>query len=253
MSGHSKWANIKRRKAAQDAKRGQLFTKLGREIEIAAREGPDPETNLKLRLVIEKARQANMPKENIERAIRRGAGLEKGAALEEITFEGYGPHGVAMLVHVLTDNRNRAVAEVRRTFTKYGGSLGETGCVAWLFEPKGYITLSVDDKDPEELAMIAIDAGADDVTVSDDMVEVYTTVEDFQWVKESLEQRGLKIETAEISMVPKSLVSLDEHKTFQNMNLIEALESLDDVTQVYSNLDIPDDMMNKFEAEKGRS
>ncbi|HDN80177.1 MAG: YebC/PmpR family DNA-binding transcriptional regulator [Chloroflexi bacterium] len=252
MSGHSKWANIKRRKAAQDAKRGQLFTKLGREIEIAAREGPDPETNFKLRLVIEKAKRANMPKENIERAIRRGAGLEKGRALEEFNLEGYGPQGVAMLVHILTDNRNRAVADVRRVFTRHGGNLGESGCVSWLFEPRGYITLSVDDQDPEELAMIAIDAGADDVQVSDDMVEVYTTVEDFQWVKEALEKRGLKIEAAQISMVPKSLVSLDEKGTFQNMNLIEALEELDDVTEVYSNLDISDEMMNKFEAERGR-
>jgi len=252
MSGHSKWANIKRRKAAQDAKRGQLFTKLGREIEIAAREGPDPETNFKLRLAIEKAKQANMPKENIERAIRRGAGLEKGHALEEFTLEGYGPHGVAMLVHVLTDNRNRAVAEVRRVFTKHGGNLGESGCVSWLFEPRGYITLSVDDHDPEELAMIAIDAGADDVEISNNMVEVYTTVEDFQWVKEALEQRGLKIENAQISMVPKNQVALDEKGTFQNMNLIEALEELDDVTQVYSNLDISDELMNKYEAAQGR-
>lgn len=252
MSGHSKWANIKRRKAAQDAKRGQLFTKLGREIEIAAREGPDPETNFKLRLAIEKAKEANMPKENIERAIRRGAGLEKGLALEEFNLEGYGPHGVAMLVHVLTDNRNRAVAEVRRVFTRYGGNLGESGCVSWLFEPKGYIILSVDDHDPEELAMIAIDAGADDVEVSDNVVEVYTTVEDFQWVKEALEQRGLKIENAQISMVPKNQVTLDEKGTFQNMHLIEALEELDDVTQVYSNLDISDELMNKYEAAQGR-
>ncbi len=253
MSGHSKWANIKRRKMAQDAKRGQLFTKLGREIEIAAREGgPDPETNFKLRLVIEKAKRANMPKENIERAIRRGAGLEKGYALEDFTLEGYGPHGVAMLVHVLTDNRNRAVAEVRRVFNRHGGNLGESGCVSWLFEPRGYITLSVDDQDPEELAMIAIDAGADDVDISDNMVEVYTKVEDFQWVKEALEQRGLKIEAAQISMVPKNQVTLDEKATFQNMNLIEALEELDDVTEVFSNLNISDEFMNKFEAEKGR-
>ncbi len=249
MSGHSKWANIKYRKATQDAKRGQLFTKLGREIEIAAREGgPDPEINFKLRLAIERAKRANMPKENIERAIRRGAGLEKGYILEEFILEGYGPQGVAMMVHVLTDNRNRAVAEVRRIFTRYGGNLGESGCVSWLFEPKGYITVSTNDLDPEEIAMLAIDAGADDVQIGDDLVEIYTKVEDFQWVKDSLEKRGLKIENAQISMIPKSRVALDEKGTFQNMHLIEALEELDDVTQVYTNLDLTVEMVDKFVA-----
>lgn len=249
MSGHSKWANIKYRKAVQDAKRGQLFTKLGREIEIAAREGgPDPETNFKLRLAIERAKKANMPKENIERAIRRGAGLEKGYTLEEFVLEGYGPQGVAMMVHVLTDNRNRAVAEVRRIFTRHGGSLGESGCVSWLFEPKGYITVSVNEMDPEEIAMLAIDAGADDVQIGDEMVEIFTKVEDFQWVKEALEKRGLKIETAQISMIPKNRVTLDEKGTFQNMHLIEALEDLEDVTQVYSNLDLTVEMVDKFVA-----
>ncbi|MCS7287338.1 MAG: YebC/PmpR family DNA-binding transcriptional regulator [Anaerolineae bacterium] len=249
MSGHSKWANIKYRKAVQDAKRGQLFTKLGREIEIAAREGgPDPETNFKLRLAIERAKKANMPKENIERAIRRGAGLEKGYVLEEFILEGYGPQGVAMMVQVLTDNRNRVVAEVRRIFTRHGGSLGESGCVSWLFEPKGYITVSTNDMDPEEIAMVAIDAGADDVQVGDDLVEIFTKVEDFQWVKEALEKRGLKVETAQISMVPKNKVTLDEKSTFQNMHLIEALEELDDVTQVYTNLDLTVEMVDKFVA-----
>jgi YebC/PmpR family DNA-binding regulatory protein len=249
MSGHSKWANIKYRKAVQDAKRGQLFTKLGKEIEIAAREGgPDPESNFKLRLAIERAKRANMPKENIERAIRRGAGLEKGYNLEEFFLEGYGPQGVAMMVHVLTDNRNRAVAEVRRVFTRHGGSLGESGCVSWLFEPKGYITVSTNEMDPEEIAMIAIDAGADDVQIGDELVEIYTKVEDFQWVKEALEKRGLKIETAQISMLPKNRVSLDEKGTFQNMHLIEALEDLEDVTQVYTNLELSVEMVDKFVA-----
>ncbi len=249
MSGHSKWANIKYRKAVQDAKRGQLFTKLGREIEIAAREGgPDPESNFKLRLAIERAKKANMPKENIERAIRRGAGLEKGYTLEEFILEGYGPQGVAMMVHVLTDNRNRAVAEVRRIFTRHGGNLGESGCVSWLFEPKGYITVSTNEMDPEEIAMLAIDAGADDVQIGDEVVEIYTKVEDFQWVKEALEKRGLKVETAQISMIPKNKVTLDEKGTFQNMHLIEALEELEDVTQVYSNLELTVEMVDKFVA-----
>lgn len=248
MSGHSKWSTIKRKKGAEDARRGRIFTKLGRELQIAAREGPDPDVNFKLRLIIEKARQANMPKENIERAIRRGAGLEKGEALEDLTFEGYGPHGVAMLVHVTTDNRNRAVAEVRSVFSRSGGNLGESGCVAWLFESKGYITLAVNDSDPDELAMMAIEAGADDVTVADDWVEVFTKIEDFQAVRESLQGQGLAIDSAELAMIPKSLAQLGEKETFQVMNLVERLEEMDDVQQVYSNLDISDEIMAKYEA-----
>jgi len=249
MSGHSKWSTIKRKKGAEDAKRGKIFTKLGRELQIAAREGPDPDTNFKLRLIVEKARQANMPKENIARAIRRGAGLEKGEeALAELTFEGYGPHGVAMLVQVTTDNRNRAVAEVRSVFNRHNGSLGESGCVAWLFEPKGYITLDVNDSDPDELAMIAIEAGADDVTVASDLVEVFTKPEDFQTVRESLQEQGLAIDSAELAMIPKSLSQLGEKETFQVMNLVERLEELDDVQQVYSNLDLSDEVMAQYEA-----
>ncbi len=250
MSGHSKWSTIKRKKAAEDVKRGKLFTKLGREITIAAREGGDPETNFKLRLAVEKAKAANMPKENIERAIRRGTGAEKGAELEEVYYEGYGPHGVALLVQVLTDNRNRAVSDVRRTFSRHGGSLGETGCVAWLFESKGYITISPNDSDPEELALLAIDAGADDVTVSDDLVEVYTRASDFQKVKEALESNGVTLNSAELSMVPKSLMELDEQDTMKAMTLIDALEELEDVQQVYSNLNITDEIMAKYESAK---
>jgi len=248
MSGHSKWSTIKRKKAAKDAKRGQLFTKLIREITIAAREGGDPERNFKLRLAIDKAKMANMPKENIERAIKRGTGELKGRELEEITFEGYGPHGVAMLIQVLTDNRNRAVADVRRVLTRKGGSLGESGCVAWLFEPKGYITIAAD-SDPDEIALMAIDAGAEDVTVGSDLVEVFTRVDDFQAVKESLERNGVTLESAEISMIPKSLTHLNEEETIQVMELIDALEELEDVKQVYSNLDISDEIMAKYEAE----
>ncbi len=248
MSGHSKWSTIKRKKGAEDARRGKIFTKIGRELEIAAREGPDSDVNFKLRLVIEKARQANMPKDNIERAIRRGAGLEKGEALADLTFEGYGPHGVAMLVHVTTDNRNRAVAEVRSVFNRGGGNLGESGCVAWLFASKGYITIAVDDSDPNELAMIAIEAGADDVTVASDLVEVFTTPEDFQVVRETLQEHGLAIESAELAMIPKSLAQLGEKETFQVMNLVEKLEELDDVQEVYSNLDLSDELMAKYEA-----
>jgi YebC/PmpR family DNA-binding regulatory protein len=247
MSGHSKWSTIKRKKGAADAKRGQLFTKLGREIVIAAREGGDPAVNFKLRLAIDKAKAASMPKDNIQRAIRRGTGAEKGAELEDVHYEGYGPHGVALLVEVLTDNRNRAVSDVRRAFTRHGGSLGETGCVAWLFESQGYITISPNDSDPDELALLAIDAGADDVTVGSDLVEVYTRLNDFQRIKEELENSGVTLNSAEISMIPKSLMELDEKNTIKAMILIDALEELEDVQQVYSNLNITDEIMAKYD------
>jgi YebC/PmpR family DNA-binding regulatory protein len=249
VSGHSKWSTIKRKKAATDAKRGQLFTKLGKEIAIAAREGgPDTETNFKLRLVMDKAKAANMPKDNIERAVRRGAGLEKGMILEEITYEGYGPHGVALIINVVTDNRNRAVSDVRRSFTKLGGSLGEGGCVAWQFEPKGYLTLEPDNRDQDEIFDVAVEWGADDVIFGDDLIEILTAPEDFQTVREALELRGIGLESAEITMVPKTTIALDEKKTFQNMNLISTLEDQDDVQQVFSNLDISDELMGKYEA-----
>jgi YebC/PmpR family DNA-binding regulatory protein len=250
LSGHSKWSTIKRKKAATDTKRGQIFTKFGKEIAIAAREGgPDPDTNFKLRLVVDKAKAANMPKDNIERAIRRGAGLEKGATLEEITYEGYGPHGVALLIQVVTDNRNRAVADIRRWFNKLGGSLGESGCVAWQFEPKGYFTLAPNDKDPDEVFDIAVESGADDVAFGDDLIEIFSEPGDFQVVREGLQQHGLEVESAEITMMPKITIALDKKKTFQNMNLISTLEDLDDVQQVYSTLDISDEMMEEYEAQ----
>lgn len=247
MSGHSKWSTIKRKKGATDAKRGNLFTKLGREIAIAAQEGGDPGTNFKLRLAVDKARAASMPKDNIQRAIRRGTGIEKGEDLEEICYEGYGPHGVALLVQVLTDNRNRAVSDVRRAFNRHGGSLGEAGCVAWLFESKGYITLSLNDYDPEELGLMAIDAGADDVAVGSDLVEIYTQLTDFQRVKEALENNGITLDSAEVFMIPKSLMELDEKDTIKAMILIDALEELDDVQQVSSNLNITDEIMAKYD------
>ncbi len=251
MSGHSKWSTIKRKKAAMDAKRGKLFTKLGRELAIAAREGgPDPEANFKLRLVIEKAKAANMPKDNIERAIRRGAGLEKGEALEEVTYEGYGPHGVALLVHVVTDNRNRAVSEVRRTFSRHGGNLGEAGCVAWLFESKGYLTVEPNDHAPEQLFEAAVEAGAEDVVISDDLVEIYTDPSNFHQVRDALIAAGITPDSAQLSMIPKSLMSLGVKETTQVMGLIDALEELDDVQEVYSNLEISDEVLLQYEQEK---
>ena len=251
MSGHSKWSTIKRKKAATDAKRGQAFTKLGKEIALAAREGgADTDVNFKLRLVVDKARAANMPKDNIERAIRRGAGLEKGDALEEVTYEGYGPHGVALMVEVVTDNRNRTVADIRRWFNKLGGSLGEAGCVAWQFEQKGYLALEPDDLDPHEIFDVAVEWGADDVVFGEDMIEIYTPLDSFQAVREAMERRGIELEAAELNFIPKTTVELDEKQTFQNMNLISTLEELDDVQQVYSNLDISDDLMARYEAQE---
>jgi YebC/PmpR family DNA-binding regulatory protein len=248
MSGHSKWSTIKRKKAATDAKRGKLFTKMGRELVNAAREGgPDPEVNFKLRLVIDKAKAANMPKDNIERAIRRGAGLEKGEALEEITYEGYGPQGVALLVRVLTDNRNRSVADVRRVFNRQGGSLGATGCVAWQFDTKGYITIEAGTADPDALFEIAVEAGAEDVEIGDDLFEVFTESADLHVVRDALSADNVSINSAELSMIPRTTISLDEKGTLSNMNLIDALEELDDVQQVYSNLDISDEVMAAYE------
>jgi YebC/PmpR family DNA-binding regulatory protein len=249
MSGHSHWATIKRTKGAADAKRGQLFTKLGREIEIAARDGGgDPAANFRLRLAIDKARQAAMPKDNIERAILRGTGQLKGAAMEEVTYEGYGPQGTALIVEAVTDNKNRTVSEVRRLFSRHGGNLAETGSVAWLFERKGYISILPGDSDADELALMAIDAGADDVKVSKDLVEVYTKVEDLQRIRASLQEKNLTLESAQLSWVPKTTIQLDQKTTHQNMRLIDALEESDDVQQVYSNLDISDEAMAAYEA-----
>jgi YebC/PmpR family DNA-binding regulatory protein len=251
LSGHSKWSTIKRKKGAADAKRGQVFTKLGKEIALAAREGgPDPDANFRLRLVMDKAKAANMPKDNIERAIRRGAGLEKGDALEEVTYEGYGPHGVAFLVEVVTDNRNRSVADIRRWFNKLGGSMAEAGSVAWQFESKGYLALERDDLNAEEVFEVAVEWGADDVVIGDDLIEIYTEPDDFHTVREALEKRGMALDTAELTMVPKTTITLDEKQAFQNMNLISSLEDLDDVQQVYTNLDITDELMAKFEEQE---
>jgi len=250
MSGHSKWSTIKRKKGAADAKRGQLFTKLGRELMIAAKEGgPDPEANFRLRLVVDKARAANMPKENIERAIQRGAGISKdGVALEDIIYEGYGPGGTALLVEVMTDNRNRSVAEVRRVFSRHGGNLGETGCVGWMFERKGTLTINAEGQDPEAIALDAIDAGAEDVKVDGNVVEVYTTVEDLQKVRDALLERKYTVDDVELGWVPKTLFQPDQKTAVQNLRLIEALEELDDVQAVHSNLDITDAALAEFEA-----
>ena len=249
MSGHSKWSTIKRKKAAVDAKRGQIFTRLGREITVAAREGGgDTDTNFRLRLAIDKAKAANMPKDNIERAILRGAGGDKDASLEEVTYEGYAPHGVALLVQTLTDNRNRTVAEVRRVFNKQGGSMSEAGAVAWQFERKGYIAIEPDGIDSDEIFESAVDAGAEDVVIGDDMIEIFAELSEFQAVQESLQAGGIGFASAELSMIPKNTLQLAPDQAIKVMRVIEALEDLDDVQQVYSNLDISDELMAEYEA-----
>jgi YebC/PmpR family DNA-binding regulatory protein len=253
MSGHSKWSTIKRKKGAADARRGQLFTKMGRELAIAAREGgPDSEANVRLRLIVEKAKAANMPKDNIERAIRRGAGLDKdAAALEEVTYEGYGPNGIAVLVEVLTDNRNRAVADVRRVFSRHGGSLGEAGCVAWLFDTKGYIAIEAGEIDTDAVFEMAVEAGAQDVNIGDDWIEIYTDPSELHAVRETLVAHNVPVESAELAKIPKTMIALGEKGTLSTMGLIDALEEMDDVQQVYSNLEISDEAMAAYETVAG--
>jgi YebC/PmpR family DNA-binding regulatory protein len=252
MSGHSHWATIKRSKGAADAKKGQMFTKLGRELEIAARDGGggDPSSNFRLRLVMDKARQAQMPKENIERAILRGTGQLKGESIEEIQYEGYGIQGAAMVVEVVTNNKNRAASEVRSVFTRHGGNLGATGSVSWMFERKGYISILPSDGNAEDLALMAIDAGADDVKVDEDLVEVFTKADELKKIKEAFEERKIPFETAQLSWVPKSLTQLDQRATIANMRLIDALEELEDVAQVYSNVEISAEAMAAYEAQE---
>ncbi len=244
MSGHSKWATIKRKKGAADAKRGQMFTKLAREIQLAARQGPDTNFNFRLRLIVEKARAENMPKENIERAIKRGAGLDsEGGQLEEVTYEGYGPHGVAILMQTVTDNKNRTVSEIRRALTRGGGSMGESGSVGWLFESKGYIAVSMEGKNEDKVFELALDAGAEDVQFGEETAEIYTQPSDLQPVRQAFEDARYKIESAELTMQPKTLIALSPADTLQVLNLVEALEELDDMSKVYSNLEITDEAL----------
>ncbi len=249
MSGHSKWSKIKHQKGADDIKRGNLFTKLTREIIVAAREGGgSADTNFRLRLAVQKARDSNMPMDNIDRAIKKGTGELGGGSLAEMTLEGYGPSGIAILVNALSDNRNRTVQEVRSTFTRHGGSLGESGCVSWLFESKGVIAIKTENVDADELALAAIDAGADDVKVEIGYVEVYTAPDQLEKVRQALEKNKVKIESSELVKEPKSLVKLDEKSGLQAMKLLEKLEEIDDVQNVYSNADIPDAVMASYPA-----
>jgi len=218
VSGHSKWSQIKRQKGVADARRGQLFTKLTREIIIAVREGgSSPEANFRLRLAIQKARDNNMPLENIERAIKKGGGGADGPSLVELVLEGYGSGGSAILVQALSDNRNRTVQDIRHAFSKHGGNLGESGCVAWLFDSRGLITVETNDLDAEELALEAIDAGAEDVKVENGYVEIYTRPNELEMVREALGQKNMKVASAELSMVPKTTIQLEEKAALQTL------------------------------------
>lgn len=248
MSGHSKWSTIKRQKGANDARRGALFTKLSREIILSAKQGgADPAMNFKLRLAVQRAKAANMPNDNIDRAIAKATGSGADEQLDEIQYEGYGPGGVAVIVAVLTDNRNRTVAEVRHRFSRSGGSLGETGSVGWQFDAKGLISVSVNGNDPDDIALQAIDAGADDVRVEGDTVEVQTEPASLEGVRKALESAGLAIENADFAMVPKTTIELDEKTAHQALKLLDALEDLEDVQRVYSNADFTDEALESYE------
>jgi YebC/PmpR family DNA-binding regulatory protein len=249
MSGHSHWATIRRKKGAADAKRGQVFTRLAREIVIAAREGGgDPDTNVRLQYAIDRARAQNMPKDNIERAIKRGTGDSKeGNALEEIMYEGYASHGIALLVSVVTDNRNRAVSEVRHVLNRTGGSMAEAGSVSWQFKRTSYFSFPLGKHDPDEIFELAVDAGADDVIFDGDSAEIIGPVEVFKSVGDKLRAAGIHPEEAELRMIPTNEVELSPEDTLQVLKVIETLEELDDVQNVFSTLSISDEVMAQLE------
>jgi YebC/PmpR family DNA-binding regulatory protein len=252
MSGHSKWQQIRRQKGVNDARRGQLFTRLGRELVVAVREGGggDPDANFRLRMAVQRARAANMPTDNIERTIKRATGAEGGASFDEITYEGYAPGGAAIMIQTMTDNRNRTVAEVRSTMNKNGGNLGEAGCVDWIFEQTGIIEVSLDGHDPDEVTLAAIDAGARDVdepAEGDEALIIYTEPSDLDAVRKALETQKLTLTRAETTLLPKTKVELGEKESLQTLRLIDRLEDLDDVQTVYTNADIADEYAEKYE------
>lgn len=250
MSGHSKWSTIKRKKAANDAKRGKMFTRLGREITIAARQGGgDIDSNFALRLAVDRAKTANMPKENIERAVKRGTGELKDAdEIVEILYEAYASNGVALIIEVTTDNRNRSLAELKHVLNRHGGSMAEPGSVSWQFEQKGYIAILAEGHDYEELFMIAAEAGADDVVDDEDVIEVFTSRESLQTVQETLKTAGCEIDEARLEWVPKNVLDLELADALKVMNLVEHIEELDDTQMVYSTLNVTGELMREFEA-----
>jgi len=245
MSGHSKWSSIKHKKGALDAKRGKIFTKLIKEITVAARiGGGDPDGNPRLRTAILTAKGQNMPGDNITRAIKKGTGELEGVQYEEVNYEGYGPGGAAIFLEAMTDNKNRTVSEIRAALGKAGGNLGENGCVAWMFEQKGLITVKTESKDEDELMELAIDAGANDMQTVDEHYEITTAVDSFESVRTTLEKAGITIETSEITRIPANMVAVDEKKGKALLKLMDILDDHEDIQKAYSNFDIPDDVMN---------
>ncbi|SRR5579871_3169334 len=248
MSGHSKWAKVKRYKGALDQKRGQVFSRLSKEIQLAAKSGGDPDTNLKLRTILLKAKEVSMPADTIKRAIDKGTGAEAGAALEEVTYEGYGPAGVAILVEAVTDNRNRTAADIRSIFSKYNGNMGESGSVSFLFDKKGLIIVRKESIGEDDLMGAVLDAGAEDMKADKaDVYEVITTPESFDKVKKALDDKKVATESAEVTMIPKTTVPLDENKASSFLKLYDVLDANDDVQNVYSNSEISDEIMAKLD------
>jgi YebC/PmpR family DNA-binding regulatory protein len=246
MSGHSKWSSIKHKKAVKDARKGKLFTKLIKEITVAARGGGgDINANPRLRTAVLTARSNSMPNDNIERAIKKGTGELEGVSYEEVHYEGYGPGGAALMVQVLTDNKNRTVSDIRRLFTKHGGNLGENGCVAWMFEKKGVIAVEKGGVDEEKLMTLALEGGAEDVRDEQEVFEILTTPESFEAVREQLERAKIPMATASVALVPKNTVALDRQSAEQTLKLTEELEDHDDVQSVAANFDIPNELMEK--------
>ncbi len=244
MAGHSKWDNIKHKKAKEDARRGKVFTKMTRLISVAAREGgSDPESNFRLRLAIDKAKAANVPNETIERAIKRGAGELGSDSYEEIVYEGYGPGGVAVMMQIMTDNRNRTAADMRHIFSKHGGNLGESGCVAWMFDKIGAITLEADGADEDEVILMALEAGADDVERDGDTFTITTTPESFESVREALIDAGYTVDTAEITMRPTNTIEVDAAIGKKLLQMLDAIEDHDDVQDVYANFDLTEEAL----------
>lgn len=242
MAGHSKWANIKHKKGKNDAAKAKVTTKIGREITIAVRlGGPDPVGNMRLKLALQKARENNIPKDNIERAIKKGAGATEGENYEEFTYEGYGPAGVAVTVEVMTDNRNRAAADVRHAFTKAGGNMGENGCVSWMFNNKGVFVIDKSTVDEDDVTMLALDAGAEDITSTDDEIEIYTTPEGFDAVESILAENNIETLIAKITMVPDNTIALDGDDAEKMQKMIDMMDDLDDVKNVYHNGEFPDE------------
>ena len=248
MSGHSKWANIKRRKGAVDAERAKAFTKISREIIVAVQQGgPDPDGNFRLKLMIQKAKAANMPNDNINRCIQKAAGNGEGAKMDEVVYEGYGPHGTAILLEIMTDNRNRTASEIRYLFSRNGGNLGETGCVAWMFDRVGRIVIPMEGKDEDDVMMVALDGGAEDISFEDGNAEVITMPENLDEVRKALMAEGLEPSEVEVTRIPKNTVAIDDiEQARQVLKLYDALDDYDDVQNAYSNFEISEEIMEQL-------